>query len=76
MSAHIVQSAHILLIQFWEIARPQKKLSLFCHSVSQVTFTANNLTAGEKKGRQQEVVFPHFGTETQLEDFKRLSITR
>lgn len=60
-SAHIVQSAHILLIQFWEIAQPQKKLSLFCHSVSQVTFTANNLTAGEKKGRQQEAVFPHFG---------------
>lgn len=43
-SAHIVHSAHILLIQFWEIALPQKRLSLFCHSASQVTFTANNLT--------------------------------
>lgn len=28
-SAHIVQSAHILLIQFWEIARPQKSCHYF-----------------------------------------------
>lgn len=57
-SAHIVQPAHILLIQFWEIARPQKKLSLFCHSVSQVTFTANNLTAGEKRADNRKSFFP------------------
>lgn len=25
-SAHIVHSAHILLIQFWEIALPQKEI--------------------------------------------------
>lgn len=52
-SAHIVQSAHILLIQFWEIALPQKKkrkkkLSLFCHSASQVTFRANKLSGWKK----------------------------
>lgn len=32
----------------------KKKLSLFCHSVSQVTFTANNLTGGLKKKKKKE----------------------
>lgn len=70
-SAHIVQSAHILLIQFREIALPQKKLSLFCHSVSQVTFTANNLTGGLKKkaeNRKSFFFFFPFWTKMQLED--------
>lgn len=56
--AHIAHSAHILLIQFREIALSQKKkkkrLSLFCHSASQVTFTANNLTSWEKKMPQRK----------------------
>lgn len=29
--AHIVRSAHILLIQFWEIGLPQKKKKKSCH---------------------------------------------
>lgn len=56
-SVRVVQSAHILLIQFWEIALPQKKLSLFCHSVSQVAFRANNLIGGKRNRKQEVVVF-------------------
>lgn len=56
-SVYVVQSAHILLIQFWEIALPQKKSSLFCHSVSQVAFRANNLTDGEKGTENRKLCF-------------------
>ena len=48
VSAHIVHPTHILLIQFGEIAQLQKRLWLFCHSVSQVTFTENNFTSLKK----------------------------
>lgn len=43
VSGHIVHAAHILFIQFWEIAMLEKRLSLFCHLASQVTFTDNTL---------------------------------
>lgn len=51
----------------------KKNLSLFCHSVSQVTFTANNLTGGLKKKKKSQKtgsIFLPFQTKTQLEDFK------
>lgn len=41
----ILYAPHILLIQFWEIGLFEKSLSLFCHALSQVTFTANKSTS-------------------------------